>query len=574
MSRDFSEHRSPVDTSRVAPPEDLSTTGPFARSDAEFFHQDLTRSCLLRLARSEALTIYCGAGVTIDRTGYGWGGLIGSAFSPDASAHRSHPTNDEISILQHIEDPLRLASILTQYAHDNHPHPVELADYITPILQNRLYQTRVWQAGRLTRNVCSVAVACAILGIEIDIVTANYDTYIEDAFVTALGRFGDTEVSGELAPGLPGLRVLVYRADDVNPIEVAAAAVNRGAENVITLHYLHGRIPPAGGADGDLVVSEIDYATSRARTECVLARYVTENRALLILGASLTDPPLVNALADSRPGGEIANSARFALMPRSSFRLSDLPARTNSRIVSHMSKRAELLGLRLLVPDFKIQVAQFCQELSSCIESDDAELFMSDNRRCRYGLRLVDWWSHWKGSALATDPLAMFKRLDEWKQTIESHVRDSAGPSFDRDTQSEIFRLEIWLREEPSERKLAMWGSTMGPIVDSKTRRRAGISVDTANASVMALIEGRPQHIDGAELVHDRRAARWNSYLCVPYFARTEVGRLPVGVVTLASTARGGSSVLPLANVAHMEALRDHMIRCGASILEVDGRRL
>lgn len=554
----------------------------FERSESAFFHQERTRRSLLQLASAERLTIYCGAGVTIDRTGYGWGGLISSVFAPDSSAHASYPTSDEMDLLQKFEDPLRLASILTGYAENNHPTPSELKSYITPILQNRLYRTRTWQAGRLTRTVCGVAIAAAMLGVEVDIVTANYDTYLESAFDVAVARFAASAVGEQLRPAVPELRTFVYEGAVPDPREIAfkgtsaLAAEFLGADNIhgqlapptVNLHYIHGRVDATGEAQGDLVISEIDYASSRHRTEGVLGRYVTPDRALLVLGASLTDPPLINALADSVPNSEIENFQRFALMPRSSFEFARHDEPINSRLVSHMAKRAELLGLKLLVPDFRVQVAQFCQELSSCIESEDAELFLSEEKRYRYGLRLNDWWTNWEKSDFASEPFSLYDKLVEHMDVISRHIQGAAGPNYRGKESSESFRLEIWVREKPDSRVLTLWGNTTGPLVDPGARRRSEIRSYAANASVAALTEGRPQHFDSSELGQGSDLSRWRSFLAVPYFASTSVGRIPVGVLTLASTASREDSVLPLANVTHMETLRDLMIHCGSLILE------
>lgn len=546
---------------------------PFRRSDSGFFHQDFTARSLLRLSNATSLTIYCGAGVTIDRTGYGWGALIGSVFAPDTAAHSSHPTSDEIEVLQTREDPLRLASILTRFALESHASQTELKKYVTPLLQNRLYRAKGWQAGRLTRNVCSAAVAAATLGVEIDIVTTNYDTYIEEAFEVALKRIARSAVADLLDAQMPGLKVYVYEGDTSEPVEVEAVRQNSASDRFIQLHYIHGRVPMSGASNGHLVISELDYASSRHRTEEVLRRYIDADRSLIILGASLTDPPLINALSDSVPRGEVENYQRFAVMPRSSFQFGSQPAATDSRLVAHMSKRAELLGLRLLVPDFRFQVAQFCQELSSCIESEDADKFLADSERYRYGLRLMDWWNHWSKLPVAMDPHALFDVLQRRMEQIHELLTGSAAPPYGSHADREVFRLELWVREKPRSRRLTMWGNTTGPIMDQKARRRAPLELDSVNASVRAFTEGRPQHVDGSQVGHSTESSRWNSYLCVPYYAKTEIGRIPVGVVTLASSAPIDESVLPLANILHMSALRDHLINCGQELLEEFDRR-
>src|SRR3954454_14189494 len=95
-----------------------SVEASFRRSVDQFFHQPSTRHALRDLSSGRSLVIYCGAGVTIDRTSMGWGGLIAAIFRPDAAAHRDYPSAEDIELLRQHEDPLRLASILSRYGLD------------------------------------------------------------------------------------------------------------------------------------------------------------------------------------------------------------------------------------------------------------------------------------------------------------------------------------------------------------------------------------------------------------------------------------------------------------------------
>src|SRR5664280_1217555 len=160
----------------------------FKRSESQFFHDRSTREAIIRMADSESLVIYCGAGVTIDRTGLGWGQLLATVFAPDTSTHLNYPSAADIAILQLVEDPLRLASILTRYSLDRDESPEQLVQHLTPLLQNRLYKSTGWQRGLLAHNIAGLALSAATLGKTVHVVTTNYDTLLEDSFRREIER--------------------------------------------------------------------------------------------------------------------------------------------------------------------------------------------------------------------------------------------------------------------------------------------------------------------------------------------------------------------------------------------------
>ncbi len=67
----------------------------FSRSEPAFFHDNTTKRAVVKLASSDRLVVYCGAGVTIDRTGLNWSELLARLFDREESDPTEYPTGAE-----------------------------------------------------------------------------------------------------------------------------------------------------------------------------------------------------------------------------------------------------------------------------------------------------------------------------------------------------------------------------------------------------------------------------------------------------------------------------------------------
>lgn len=426
--------------------------------------------------------------------------------------------------------------------------------------------------------------------------TTNYDTYLEDILLQErlrnlddLGALLDAEVSSDSAEAArshnPRLTVWVHDMADpkaeVLPEErsVDADADAEPSSVEVHLHYLHGRVPEEGAADGYIVLSEYDYAATRTATISTLRKLLTGDTAVLVLGASLTDPPLVDALALTRHE-KSANepsrpTSRFVLMPRDSFHRYDgvNDVTVANRLIEHLATRCEHLDTALLVPDFRYQTAQFLDELVYCALLANAEDYLSDETRRRYGLRLVDWWHDWHLDPKHA-PGEVYRELCNGysilMQLIESLTPYRYG---DAKEDREFFRLEFWVREDPRHRRrLAMWADTGGPTFDLTSMKRSELAVCSTNASVRAFCEGRPQHLDVIELGGSAPSedSRWQSYVAVPiYIPLSSAIGTPLGVITLASSKAKAGSLFPLLKLEDMRTIKARMITIARDLLLV-----
>lgn len=511
----------------------------FGRSEVPFFHAESTKRALAHLCDCDRVVIYCGAGVTIDRTGLGWTDLIKEIFDHDSKSAREYPTHEEIESLSLNLPPAWLASVLTQYVLDDRTTHSALQTRLASKLAISLYQENGWKAGRLSTSVAKLALWSAQIKGSARIITTNYDTYIEDALGSQLVRM-------QLLDGLPIPELRVRVLGERRPRHIGRPSP------FVELTYVHGRVDRDHAYRGHLVVSEHDYATTHDRVVGELVdAFKSARTGVVILGASLSDAPLVEALARTS-----AHENRYALVPMRSMGFTEHPSELAHRLTQHAVKRGELLGLTVLTPDFRFQSAQFCEELLLTLTiPEGSAAALSDQLGLRYGTRLLTWWKKWESTTSAKDFDVMWESMTESVARLRTIIANARAVTDDK----EAFRLEFWVRADPSgQRGLTLWATSDGPLFDRSALKREPLGLGTESASISAFIEGRPELRDVTDLSQRAsRHARWRSFLSVPiYVPTTELqDHLPVAVMTLSSNKALGDSALPLPRVSQMEIL-------------------
>lgn len=478
------------------------------RNPIPFFERRESLGAIDAIAQGSSLTIYCGAGVTIDRTGRSWAGLVtellpvrvGADTLPLAQA-------DGEAALRSIR-PEELASAIMRNRIQR--LGARAGTWRNDRLRRALYRSDTalgsWQHGSLARDVVTLAFYSAFVGRAVRIVTSNYDTYLEAEFESLKTLWHSTPPDDI---GSPGLRVWTGGS---NPHRTIQPSGEGGWVDVI---YLHGRVPNAGRAGGRIVLSENDYAETRGEVTSTI-RSALDAAAVLILGASLHDAPLVAALSSTRD-----RTNRYVLTPRHADELS------THELEQVLRERNRDLGVDTLFPDFHMQVPQFCREVIRTMNLDTPRT---------YGECLYDWWEAWNASHQSADhhgatTLALQETLNTLRDILNA-------------TEDEGMRLELWVRERPSKsnRRLVRWATSDAIAVESALPKFAEISQDAADSAVRAFVEGRPLHLGLDDLRPDRgnlrpeSRRRWNSFLAVPVTAHHDSTLLPVGALTLAST--------------------------------------
>lgn len=516
-------------------------------SEQPFFAKVETREAIVALANEQRLVVYAGAGVTIDRSDADWGGLVSGLlepFVPDATVRAQ---------LLDQHGAARAASIATQIYFDNHGENAR--DRMVDVLRVLLYASGSWREGTLARNIAHLLLAWNHRPISITrsaaaacIVTPNYDDYI---VAELLAMRNERLRDATLDSAVPRLRVLY--PTDLDPLDgghvrpppisfwVEGRRYPRRGE--IACVHLHGLIP--GTYDSTVarqmkltprfpVVGEEDYFLTEEASTLTL-RGLLERNSLLIVGASMTDAPLLKALLATKDAAIRSNLKRYVLLCTQNWPQTGEP----ESLKRLTSERLKHLGVIAVFPDYYGQVAQFVQEIAICVSSlGDPQEYCLAKAPSRYGQRLLRWWKEW--SALRDG------REQERQEDVHGLLRDMLHDVIVPKTgasSAETFKLELWTRWQPSSiRSLRLWASSTGPWIDEQTMREGRIKSGSPYLSVEAFCNGRPT----PKFLRDDEdpESRWRTYISTPVSHLDEYGAVPVGVITLASMAPPASSAI------------------------------
>lgn len=468
------------------------------------------------------LMLYCGAGVTIDRTGHSWGSLILSLLP-----ERKHKTRPDMPTRSQVgglngRAPESLASSVVYLLRANSGGGEKLRRTLRERLRASLYQEEGrWQNGRIVEEIVLLAALRSARGDETTILTTNYDTYLEQTLDKVRQNLPDSMPA-------PGLRV--FRAGVETPLRVVEPHLidptDPGA--FVDIVYLHGRLPRAkkGTVHWPLVLDENSYAAIAKPVEKTIADALEGASLALMLGTSLSDTPLVRALSTTpRDGCE-----RLAVLLRADFaHNNDADEELALNLARH---RAAELGVGLLFPDFPGQVAQLLREV--VLRRIYAVARPDVPESLPYTDRVDAWWTGWSARA-GKDP-DLIKRV---RKTLGRMYKlmEIAPPASPLDVEPERFQVELWVREAPvaQHRSLRRWARAGDRQVDGLGGKVADLEVGSYLAPVRAFVDGRPrllsvEDLDGGR--HDLTQYTWKAFLCVPI--RT-YGAM-VGVMCLAST--------------------------------------
>ena len=435
----------------------------YDRSNTAFFHDNETKDAIVKLASFDRLVIYCGAGVTIDRTGLGWGDLVAQlSETSDKRQPAGEPTTQEVETLRKEFTPLQLASVLAERTFARHHSEDAARKSLVPKLQQALYEDSGWQSGALVSNIIRLAFGFVQLGKQVTIVTSNYDTYLEDEYLTYRKAVQKNRPHAEI----PG--ITARAATGTKQLFKNQRA--KGGIGKVEIIYLHGRIPRAGNLGGRLALSENDYHEIADPVVSILESLFTQTRTgVLVLGASLTDPPLLRALSRtrqsiSRPGIR-HNPNRIALVPASSTGFAPY-GEDFSSLIQHLTARTLHFDVELLIPDFHFQIAQFCQEILTAVSlGKNPGEYLAEQTAARYGRRLRHWWEQWKARDEQLGPERTFQALN---QKLDSIKKSFASAHRVKDPSGESLKIEFWVRNNPDDknRRLTLWGSSAGILKD------------------------------------------------------------------------------------------------------------
>lgn len=477
------------------------------------------------ISNADHIVIYCGAGVTQDRTGVTWNRL--TAYI----SRRSRSKIAEICSLGSDEEIHALGEELksfyanSQFSEENKAS-VSCAiigndqAHIVSAISSILYRDSGWQYGRLLETLIEFVGWMAFLGKKVTLVTTSYDTYLEDLLSSELDLLKKHSARTES----PGLIVTTltrsFGADEADDTEVKRTQIRLveplGSGSTIELIYLHGRVDRDGGLSGTLVFSEREYEESHERTTEELCRLFSYGPTLIV-GSKLIDTPLVRGLLTAkRTNG--SRYSRFSLMRRKI---------TGSHYSQYFQRaRATELGIRPLFYDHYADIPTLFSNLVS-LEFINQFGYSEDLPHKR---ALSRWMSGLKfNKGVASDIYDLLERY--------------AHGFFPLANSRELLKIECWfIDEEEGAPVLRIWANSGGPILNSKLRRTESIERGSSSkvAAVRAFSSGSPELVEINTLGYeDEKSGRWRTFLAVPTTTRFHSFELEaiVGVIVLASTS-------------------------------------
>ena len=531
---------------------------------------------------SKSIVIYCGAGVTADRTGVGWLGLINrvadklmecsdsrliknletcSAF--DDCKDDKKPQLARKAVKEYLNDedvPLEVKATMVEALAKNENN--ENNDAIRKVFAEALYRDSGWHRGRTLQKLVDFIVISACMGKSISIITTNYDTYIERAIRERLEFLDDPNLSedseleflddpnlsedSESKKPLPKLSWVAYKRvnsepnDEVREVEESKVLFEDDKEgSSIEVNYIHGSITENGDLRGSLVFSERNYADGHDRTVKKLIKWF-EKGPTIIVGASLNDVPLVRSLLEFKrtikERGEGSHAGIYAILRRIAIDSEDISDQ-------FQLSRAEVLGIKLLMFDSYNDIPDiFSNLIALCAQGIDG---YGGKLPCE--LALEDWIGQ----------TAKFSRkISEYGYEMSSIVIDEIFKKLIGE--EEKIKIEFWFvgyaEGSSNEKVLRVWTNSVGPTFTTGLRREEGILRDNEKkvASVKAYRSGIPEIISIDELNvgidekknRDASAGRWKTFLAVPLSVPSKKYNVDivVGVVTLASTYKMSDS--------------------------------
>lgn len=501
---------------------------------------------------SKSIVIYCGAGVTADRTGVGWLGLINrvadklmecsdskliknletcSAFDDREDDKKPQLARKAVKEYLNDEDvPLEVkATMVEALAKNENNINIENNDAIQKVFAEALYRDSGWHRGRTLQKLVDFIVVSACMGKSISIITTNYDTYIERAIWERLKFLNDPNPSedSESKKPLPKWSLVEHKKVP----KVLFQSDKEGSS--IEVNYIHGSITENGDLRGSLVFSERNYADGHDRTVKKLIKWF-EKGPTIIVGASLNDVPLVRSLLEFKrtikERGEGSHAGIYAILRRIAIDSEDISDQ-------FQLSRAEVLGIKLLMFDSYNDIPDiFSNLIALCAQGIDG---YGGKLPCE--LALEDWIGQ---------TVKFSREISEYGYEMSSIVIDEIFKKLIGE--EEKIKIEFWFvgyaEGSSDEKVLRVWTNSVGPTFTTGLRREEGILRDNEKkvASVKAYCSGIPEIISLDELNvgfdkkknRDASAGRWKTFLAVPLSVPSKKYNVDivVGVVTLAST--------------------------------------
>jgi hypothetical protein len=497
-----------------------SAVGPLEpKDDRPFFSRPETKQAIEDIANAKRLTIFVGAGASSEVGLPNWHELMTRLLTRVGRSENLTGTELEAFLTWAIaSEGLPAVGSIARAAFGNR---------FQRELRRSLYESvrEPLLPGATARAVAEI---CSLWGDTCEVVTTNYDDLLESALASAIPR---SKVQS--------------RTDEYD-----------GVPGVVEVRHLHGIMTPSS-TRGRLILSEADYyrgANPDAWQETFFRKRFGDSTCLFI-GSSMSDPNLLRYLyrhsrkrqvvillvrqADTWPGAESLES----------------PIRLARERVALL--RWQEVRVTALHTDFYNQSAQFLWEVAR-----RRKLGRSYES---YGTRIDRWASYTADNILRLDDQSAFAesqdRLQQqaraWLKTVVEIIERSTHLASD-----ERLAIHLWTRD-PNARSLIMAVSSDRSWRDPKILRPQKIALPSTWAAVNAFCRGVP-----CVWQVDQVASKWGYIRAIPiHIEEKPLGRLPVGVVCIASTQPANLSALARLKPADMDAVSVYLTENAADLL-------
>ena len=420
-------------------------------------------------AQKPRLNIYCGAGVTIDRSGLDWRRMIDGLLTQYVPKKR-----DRRDIFD-AHEVLGAASLcLAHYRqdYDKTRYAMRVADRLRLLL----YGNADWNSGRLADEVINLCQTCRRVGHDkvgsgYVVATPNYDAFLAEkiqqldprGLIYTTGKDNQDVLLEQKRGRFPDVPEWVSREDLINDLYDPGAIIQ-----------LHGLIPRDdslfGGRVVTPVIDELDYIYSEPYTFRVLEALFKQAPTIFV-GTSLQDRPVLQALVATT---EYASNYPRYLLSTLGNNLAVDPARRRV-LRQNSTERYNRFQVTPIYLDYHFQAPAFLAELSRTLHcfnenyrnfqlrknpfdvEEEFEEFSKSELTLEsigtYGARLIDWADRWTSWHRANENSLI--------QGILEYLVEEVGYQLDI-AKSEVLKAELWVRDNPRNyRGLRLWESTV-----------------------------------------------------------------------------------------------------------------
>jgi hypothetical protein len=469
---------------------------------APFFEQPDTIEAIERLASVDYLTALVGAGASVEAGLPNWFELVTLLLHDVAKRVKAPPDSPtaQDGVSAFCEDLIGAHGL----AGAGTIAKTWLADSFENALTRALYGSRPWEP-RPGRTSLAIAYLKRVFEEDLEIATTNYDKLLE----AALRR--------EQVPG-----------------KVKSFVTQRQPSSGVVVRHLHGVLTPTE-RKGRVVLSESDYhlmQTPSIWQEQYFRDRLTKSTCLFI-GTSLSDPNLLRYLYRSPSRRE--HVAVFVRQGDPWTTRSDLRKGVHeARDLANLG-RWRAMRVQPLQADYYFQSAQFVYEVARRAEQGGEYISYVD--------RLHAWEQGMASGIMQTRSRTLFQdtqeELHETLRELVDVMRYYLTTQRLR-AERELIGLHLWARR-PRERGLVLLGSSDRTWKEPRAMQSIPIRRPTIWVAVEAFCHGRPL----VETAERELASRWRYVVGIPLYLDDEPwGRLPVGVLTLASDRPASRSAL------------------------------